>query len=184
MRAITTTLVAAALASSPLAACHDDNDDLGEPSAASASDLLASIATLDCQEAFSCSASYPGEDFDADYGPSVNACVTDSVDGDDLATIDGDISDGIIGYDVDAANDCLNGIAYSDCLTYWQNGTELPDACDGVFIGTVPDGGACNVDFDCASVTSICDELSAECEPDDSVAIAKRHRQVRQLLRR
>lgn len=186
MRALTTTLVAAALAAAPLAACHDDdaNDGLGDPSAATASDLLASIALLDCQEAFSCSASYPGDSFADDYGGSINECVNDSVDGDDLATIDGDIADGVIGFDGDAATDCLNGIAYSDCVTYWDNGTELPDACDVVFIGTVVDGGACNVDFDCASVTAICDDLTSVCEEDDGFAAAKRHRAIRQLLRR
>jgi hypothetical protein len=37
-------------------------------------------------------------------------------------------------------------------------------------VGTVADGGACVIDYDCATDTSICDDTTMKCGPDTSTA--------------
>src|SRR5262249_14104583 len=51
---------------------------------------------------------------------------------------------------------------------FWNDGQNYPDACDTAMVGTVADGGACVVDYDCSNVDSICDPTTSKCGPDTS----------------
>jgi len=174
---VTTTLSLALFA---LCACSSDDSS----QTTTVSDLLIGIAQQDCNEAFQCEATYPGDSFAEDYGVNTTDCVQDSTDPDDIETIESDIADGTIGYDEDAAYACVTGIVYSSCADYWDNGTELPDACDVVFQGTVPDGGLCDVDLDCAGALSTCDLTQFICVEETGVAKTTNRHAAASLLRR
>jgi hypothetical protein len=132
------------------------------------SDFIAKMDQLDCTEAFMCMASFPttsGGTFQDAFGASVADCETQEAMYDDPTKVQAEITAGKIHFDGTAAAACVAGITYTDCATYWQSGGNFPAACDMAMVGTVADGGACVVDFDCSNVQSICDTTTMKCGP-------------------
>jgi hypothetical protein len=60
-----------------------------------------------------------------------------------------------------SAKTCVDGISYpQQCGTFWQTDPVFPQACDVTLVGKIADGGTCVSIFDCASITSYCDEMT------------------------
>jgi len=137
--------------------------------------FLDGLGHKDCDEAFACQASFPtanGTFADA-FGASVDACYTDASSYYDAATVQTEIAAGKIHFDATAAATCIAGIAPpATCATYWTDGLVFPDACATAISGTVADGAACVVDFDCATDTSVCDATTKKCGPAPAARLA------------
>jgi|MudIll2142460700_1097286.scaffolds.fasta_scaffold02728_5 hypothetical protein len=113
----------------------------------------------------------PDEIEDAQCGQAV-ACqrVTDrptceaafELDGGLFGSIEAAIADGTIKYDADAAGACADSFGGTDCKF---GGFHEDNPCDGVFTGTVPTGGACVIDLQCANLGE-CVATSPSCDPD------------------
>jgi hypothetical protein len=122
-----------------------------------------------CDEAFTCQASFPataqtGTFADA-FGASSAECQSDSAMYEMPAQVESEIAAGKIHYDATAAAACIAGMTFGTCADFWQNGPMEPAACDTAMVGTVADGGACVVDFDCSADASIC-TTAHTCGPD------------------
>jgi len=121
---------------------------------------LQQMVMTDCSEAFTCMASFPttsGDTFAQDFGASVSDCVTMESSFNPPAMVESEIAAGKITFDGAAAAACVAGITYSTCAAYWTDGGDYPAACDTAMVGTVADGGACVVDFDCSNLMSFCE---------------------------
>ncbi len=115
-----------------------------------------------------CMASFPttnGVTFQDAFGATAQDCYAMSAMYNDPTKVQSEIDAGKIHYDGSAAATCVAGVTFPDCATYWQNGGNYPSACDTAMVGTVADGGACVVDFDCSNVQSICDQNKCGPEP-------------------
>jgi len=121
-------------------------------------------------------ASFPataGTTFADAFGASVADCESGYFD---VASITAEIAAGKIQFDATAASACVSGItAAASCTAYWAGGNTYPAACDTAMVGTVADGGACVVDFDCSAAGSICDATTLKCGPDTQAAFAPGH---------
>jgi len=136
-----------------------------------ASQFLDQWDTKDCAEAFMCMATFPatpGDTFADEYGISAAQCQSDDSDDEDRPGIESEIVAGRIHFDPALAAQCLSGIAATPCATYWANDASLtePDACDTALFGTIADGAACTVDWDCSGDNSICDATTQKCVVD------------------
>ncbi|MDB4953377.1 MAG: hypothetical protein JWO36_946 [Myxococcales bacterium] len=134
----------------------------------SATQYLAQMDMKYCDEAFTCKASFPtnaGVTFTQAFGASASACYSDSAAQEMPATVEAEITAGKIHYDSSAAQQCLAGVAFGTCAAFWMNGPTMPAACDTVLVGTIADGAACVVDYDCSNVASICDATTQKCGP-------------------
>jgi hypothetical protein len=135
----------------------------------SATAFVQQVGMHDCDDAFTCMASFPamtGETFADDFGASQSDCYAMAATYYDPAKVEADVTAGKITFDGQAAADCIAGIAAPTCSTYWTDGPDWPAACDRAMVGTVADGGACDIDFECASITSYCDETTLKCTAD------------------
>jgi len=123
-----------------------------------------------CDEAFACQASFTpqqtGETFADDFGASASECVSDGVAYDMPDVVESEITAGKIHFDPAAAAACVAGIAYASCTTFWADSDTYPASCDTALVGTVADGGACVVDYDCSNLDSICDPTAHTCGAD------------------
>jgi hypothetical protein len=79
-------------------------------------------------------------------------------------------------YDADAAGACLAGFreaAASECGVFTEASSSIGKACDGVFVGKVQPGGACNSDIECAGSAAEDPEcqIQSDCttNPDGSI---------------
>jgi hypothetical protein len=145
----------------------------GNPGGTSMSlaDYLDQTGHKECDQAFACMATFPAADgaFADSWDTSATACYADAATYYDPTTIQAEITAGHIVFDGVAAATCIAGIVQTtDCAGYWANGPDEPAACDTALVGNVADGGACVVDFDCATITSICDTTTNKCGPDTS----------------
>jgi hypothetical protein len=125
-----------------------------------ASDFLGQLGVVQCDHAFTCRAEFPdntGTTFEEAIGNVPADCYADANAFYMPAAVDASITAGRITYDAIAAASCLAGITFpAACSQYWQDGPSFPMSCDVSFVGTIPDGGTCTIDFDCTGVTSIC----------------------------
>lgn len=138
-----------------------------------ATNFLAQMAQKFCDEAFTCKASFPtdaGVTFDDAFGASVQACVADSATYDMPAQVEAQITAGKIKYNGADAAACVAGITFPACTEFWANGPMFPAACATAMVGTVADGGACVVAYECSSPTSYCDETTKKCTADTGMA--------------
>lgn len=78
------------------------------------------------------------------------------------AILDG-VEDGTIEYDEDKAGACADSFRDQACEFAGLSGE--PSPCDDVFTGTVPAGGACVVDLQCAN-SGDCIATDPNCDPD------------------
>ena len=119
-----------------------------------------------CDEAFTCQASFPattGETFADDFGASASECYADDAAYDMPDVVETEITAGKIHFDASAAASCIAGLTFPACTTFWTDGPTYPTACDTAMVGTVADGGACVVDYDCSNVQSVCDQTAHTC---------------------
>jgi hypothetical protein len=122
-----------------------------------------------CDQAFTCKSSFPtdaGVTFEQAFGTSAMACYADADMYNNPTAVAAAISGGTIIWNPADAAACLAGITFPACAEYWMNGANEPAACATALVGKVADGGACVVDFECASVTSYCDPTSKKCTVD------------------
>lgn len=119
-----------------------------------------------CDEAFTCQASFPAtatETFADDFGASASECYADDAAYDMPDVVETEITAGKIHFDASAAASCITGLTFPACATFWTNGPTYPTACDTALVGTVADGGACVVDYDCSNLDSVCDQTAHTC---------------------
>lgn len=140
----------------------------GGGSSMTATQFLTQMEMKYCDEAFTCQASFPtnqGVTFADAFGASASVCYSDGAAYDMPAQVETEITAGKIHYDAAAAASCVSGITYGTCTDFWTNGGTYPAACGTALVGTVADGGACVVDYDCSSANSVCDPTSHKCGP-------------------
>jgi hypothetical protein len=141
----------------------------GGGSSISATNFLAQMAQKFCDEAFMCKASFPtdaGTTFDQAFGASAQACVADAAMYDMPAQVEAQIVAGKIKFNGADAAACVAGITFPACADFWANGPMFPAACANAMLGTIADGGACVVDYECSSNTSYCDATTKKCTAD------------------
>lgn len=132
-----------------------------------ATQFLTQLDQKDCDEGFACMASFPtttGNTFADEFGTSVQDCYAQAASNEMASTVESEITAGKIQFDPAAAAACVASIMYGTCADYWANGAMEASACDTAMVGTVADGGACVVDYDCSNVQSIC--TSGKCAVD------------------
>lgn len=141
----------------------EDDDDPGMQTAVNATGYLTQIATIHCQQAFNCRATYPNDaaTFDATWTTSVASCVAMLQDAWAVGTIETEIAKGRIDFDGTAAVDCLAGVAFGACDTHWTDGIQWAESCYSVMVGNVPTGGSCDSLYACQSYE--CDETTRTC---------------------
>lgn len=88
-----------------------------------------------------------------------------NVDDAEIETIKTGIKNGTIKYDGDQAGDCIDQLGDRSCEF---TGLHTENQCDGVFTGTVPAGGACSINLQCANqgecvITGTCDPETMCC---------------------
>ncbi len=140
----------------------------GDGGGLTASQFLTRMGMSDCDQAFACKSTFPtdqGTTFEQVFGASQSACYADASPADELSKVASEISAGKIHFDANAAATCVAGITAPDCATLWTNGPTYPSACGTALVGTVADGGACVVDYDCSNVASVC-LMAGTCGPD------------------
>ena len=134
-----------------------------------ATQYLTAMEMKYCDEAFSCQASFPtttGVTFADEFGASASQCYSDGAAYDMPAQVEAEITAGKIHFDGAAAAACVAGISFGTCTDFWAGtGGTFPTACSTAMVGTVADGGACVVDYDCSSAQSVCDPTAHTCGP-------------------
>jgi hypothetical protein len=135
-----------------------------------ATQYLAAMDMKYCDEAFTCQASFPtttGDTFADEFGASASECYSDSAAYEMPAQVEAEITAGKIHYDAAAAQACVSGLTFGSCTDFWNGtGGTVPTECDTALVGTVADGGACVVDYDCSNVESVCDPTAHTCGPE------------------
>ena len=137
-------------------------------SSMTATQFLTQMEMKYCDEAFACQSSFPanqGGTFADAVGASASVCYSDGAAYDMPASVESEITAGKIHYDAAAAASCVSGITFGACSDFWANGGTYPASCDTALVGTVADGGACVVDYDCSSAQSVCDPTAHTCGP-------------------
>lgn len=84
------------------------------------------------------------------------------LDAADYGSIEAGVEDGTIKYDSGKAADCADSFGSTDCTF---PGFHSDDPCEDVFVGTVPTGGACMIDLQCANFGE-CVQTMPSCDPD------------------
>jgi hypothetical protein len=138
-----------------------------------ASKFLEEINKKFCDQSFTCKSSFPtdwGITFDEAFGTSASACYAQAAQDIPPAQVESQIAAGKITFNANDASTCLAGITFGTCNEFWQQGPQMPAACETVLLGTVADGGACVTHIDCTNFYSYCDETTNTCTPDQSGA--------------
>ena len=135
----------------------DDDGTGGAGTGGDAAAVLEAIGAVECEQAHACKASFPadaGVTFAEAFGASVTACTAEAAAYYDPQAVEAGITAGTIEFDAAAATACLAGlaaVAAPQCASFWDQGPAFPQACGGVFTGTVDAGGSCTTDFECAA---------------------------------
>jgi hypothetical protein len=140
---------------------EDDGPDM--QTAVDATGYLTRIATIHCQQAFNCRATYPNDSatFDATWTTGLASCVSMLQQAWGVGTIETEIAKGRIDFDGTAAVDCLSGVAFGACDTHWTTGIQWAESCYSVMVGNVPSGGSCESLYACQSYE--CDATTRTC---------------------
>jgi hypothetical protein len=141
----------------------EDNGESGSQSEVSATDYLTEIAMIQCEQAFSCRATYPNDAaaFEASWKTSVAACVANLQIAWGSNQIETEIAKGRIDFDGTAAVSCLGGVAFGSCDTHWTSGIQWAPSCYSVMNGNVQVGGNCDSLYSCTSYN--CDLVEQRC---------------------
>lgn len=116
-----------------------------------------------CAKAFECRSTYPGGEanFTAFYGNSEAECRAQlgALIAFQIDAIEESVDAGRIDYDAGDAAACLDQYDDMTCEEAWStDGREESAECENAFRGTVPDGGLCTNDMDCAVDGSDCED--------------------------
>lgn len=145
------------------------NPNPGGGGSMTATQYLTAMEMKYCDEAFSCQASFPtsqGVTFAQAFGASASECYSDGAAYDMPAQVEAEITAGKIHFDGAAAAACVAGIMFGTCTDFWAGtGGTYPTECGTALVGTIADGGACVVDYDCSSAQSVCDPTAHTCGP-------------------
>jgi hypothetical protein len=136
----------------------DDDPGPGGPGpgggGASAAQVLEMISNTECDQAHACMATFPtdaGVSFADIFGNTPAECYPLNAEYWNAAAVEAAIAGGTITFDQAAADACMAGtVAEPVCSTFWNEGPAIPDACWDAFAGTVQQGGACQIDFECS----------------------------------
>lgn len=128
----------------------------------------AAQATLEqtCEMAFACEAEFPdgGSSFEQLFGTSEAACVAQLEEVFSPAEVQASVGAGRIIYDAADAQVCLDAREAMTCGQFWGTDPfQLPPECETAFVGTVPNGGTCTLDLDCAGAGT-CNAQTQTCE--------------------
>ena len=130
-----------------------------------ATEFLGKLGTQYCDECFRCKATYPAGPaaFATDFGTQMQ-CYAAANAFYMPQLVEQGIKAGRILYNAAAAKACADGVRYEqNCNTFWQTDPAVPVACGAVFLGTVPDGGACVTEYDCSTSAARCDQATKKC---------------------
>jgi hypothetical protein len=128
--------------------------------------FLNKIGIRYCDESFRCKATYPdgATAFANDFGTTVSQCYTGVDAYYQPAVVEQSIAAGRVTFQPMQGTSCLAGIMYTpDCNQFWFVEPTYPASCDTTLVGKIPDGGACVSIFDCANLTSRCDQATKTC---------------------
>jgi hypothetical protein len=134
-----------------------------------ATQFLAQMSQKFCDEAFTCKTSFPtdaGVTFADAFGASSQECVSSATAYDMPSVVEQQITAGKIKFNGADAATCVSGLTFPACTEFWQNGPNAPAACDTAMQGTVADGAACLVDYECSNAQSYCDQTTKKCTVD------------------
>lgn len=116
----------------------------------SVGDLPDEIVGAQCDQAVACQTVVDRATCDKSVG----------FDDGEYGTIEAGVKDGTIKYNGDKAEACADGIGDTSCTF---PGFHEENACDDVFTGTVPTGGACLIDLQCANFGE-CEQTDPNCD--------------------
>lgn len=137
----------------------------GAPAPITATKYCDGLASDDCTEAFKCRSSFPanaGYSFVDVYGENLGDCQMRLVSDFQPDKIESEIALGRVGFDGEAAAECLQALSYGDCADYFQNGPHWDSPCYQMFTSKVASGGACALDMSCTSGS--CDQTTLTCK--------------------
>jgi hypothetical protein len=139
------------------------SDGPGEQTTMTLSKYFDEIASVHCEQAFGCRASYPTDRgaFEASWGATVAECEANLIAAWNPAQVETEIAKGRIKYDGTAAASCLEGVTFAACPDYWNRGIEWAESCYSVVVGVVPVGGACENNYSCTTYS--CDPVAHTC---------------------
>lgn len=139
----------------------------GASSSLTPAEYITQLAMTQCGQLFQCRPTFPGppEDFATYYGDMQSDCQALALDALEPAVLEGEVDKQRIVFDGAAAASCITGFGQPECTTFWTHDWLWAEPCYHVFSGTVPDGGACVIDFDCATPGSGCDPSFRRCAP-------------------
>ncbi len=142
---------------------EEEDEQSGSQTEITATAYLTEIAMIQCEQAFSCRATYPNDaaTFDASYKTSIQACVANLQEAWGSNRIEMEIAKGRIVFDGTAAVSCLGGVAFGSCDTHWTSGIQWAPSCYSVMNGNVQVGGNCESLYSCASYN--CDVAEQRC---------------------
>jgi hypothetical protein len=119
-----------------------------------------------CATAFECQAEFPdgGSSFEQLFGTSEAACIAKLEDVFSPADVQASVAAGRIIYDPGDAQVCLDAREAVTCAQFWgTDPLQLPPECETAFVGTVPTGGTCTIELDCAG-GGTCNDQTQVCE--------------------
>jgi hypothetical protein len=151
----------------------DDSGDGGDPSSMTATKFLDEVGRKFCDQAFSCKSSFPTDEgitFQEAFGATQQQCYADSLEWNEPQKVEQQIAAGKIKWSAADAAACLSGISFGSCSQFWNEGPNMPAACDTALVGTVADGGACVTHLECVNVYSYCDDSTRKCTPEPTGA--------------
>jgi hypothetical protein len=107
-----------------------------------------------CSKAFECRDEFPpdqGVEFEQIFGTSEAECVANFTEALDPADVQESVAAGRVIFDAADAQVCLAAVNGVTCGQFFGDEPfTQPPECDTAFVGTVPSGGACTIDLDCA----------------------------------
>jgi hypothetical protein len=121
---------------------------------------------VDCNKGHECRDSYPGTqaEFEDEFGASNAACVSvlqDPAFDEEIDAYEAAAANGRLTYDAGSAQTCLDAWRAQSCPDYWQSVDDPSPACDVIFRGTIPAGGACTIPDEC--ISAACEVPSMTC---------------------
>lgn len=146
-----------------VAACGGSNSSSDKPGDDAPPMMLPPEQYTDAVEAAECEAMVRCEEVeDAATCDVANVRVNQ-----DQQTLLAAIADGTVSYDAEAAARCVDFIAMQMCTF---PGFHVDSPCDDVFTGTVPPGGACFIDTQCAA-GGTCNQDNPNCDTTTSCCV-------------
>lgn len=121
--------------------------------------MIIQMISLECQKAFACRPEYPmtARPFESEWGTDLHDCLV--TDKQYLArdAVAASVASGVIAWNQPAADQCFaNPGIPASCAVVFSENWSWAEPCLTTLHGSVPDGGACTNDWDCAGRHSDC----------------------------